>query len=259
MGIDWADYNHDDALELVVTTYQHQPTSLYAQSMPGLFSDICYTAGIAEPTMNGVGFGTKFFDYDNDSLPDLVIANGHARDNISQTDHTTTYPQPTQLFHNIGGGKLAEVTAEGGADLTRPIVGRGLAVGDYDNDGRTDLIIVDLEGHPLLLHNEVRSANHWLTLQLRGASSNRAGIGAQLTIEAAGQKWRQVVATDGSFMSASDGRAHLGLGAASRADQIKIRWPSGQTTILRDVAADQFLTIQEGRGIVKALHEARTP
>src|SRR5207249_4809562 len=113
MGIDWADYNHDGALELVVTTYQHQPTSLYAQSMPGLFSDICYTAGIAEPTMNWVGFGTKFFDYDNDSLPDLVIANGHARDNISQTDHTTTYPQPTQLFHNLGGGRLAEVTAEG--------------------------------------------------------------------------------------------------------------------------------------------------
>src|SRR5207248_10586016 len=175
--------------------------------------------------MNYVGFGAKFLDYDNDGLPDLILANGHAVDTIGRTDRTTSYAQPTQLFHNVGGGRLVEVTAAAGPDFTRPIVGRGLAVGDYDNDGRVDALVVDLEGHPLLLHNEVGGAappaghgSHWLSLRLQGTRSNRDGIGAELTVEAGGRKWRQVVATDGSFMSAGDVRAHLGLGAAARAE-----------------------------------------
>jgi hypothetical protein len=248
MGIDWADYDANGALELVVTTFQAQPTSLFAQTAPGLFSDICYTAGVAHPTMNHVGFGARFLDYDNDGLADLAIANGHAVDTIARSDSTTSYAQPTQLFHNAGEGRLKEVTAEAGPDFTRPIVGRGLAKGDYDNDGRVDLLVVDAEGHPLLLHNEVATRNHWLSLALRGVRSNRSGIGAHLTVEAGGRTWRQVVATDGSFQSASDVRAHLGLGQATRADRIRIAWPSGAETVLRNVEADQFLVVSEEEG-----------
>jgi hypothetical protein len=128
-----------------------------------------------------------------------------------------------------------------------------LATGDYDNDGRVDLLVVDAEGRPLLLHNEVAPRNHWLSLQLRGVRSNRSGIGAHLTVEAGGRKWRQVVTTDGSFQSAGDARAHLGLGAATRADRIRIDWPTAPSvnsgsaqTLLENVAADQFLTVIEG-------------
>jgi hypothetical protein len=248
MGIDWADYNQDGKLELIVTTYQHQPKSLYAQTGPGIFSDICYTAGIAQPTLNYVGFGVKFLDYDNDGLADVMITNGHAVDNVAKTDHTTTYPQIPQLFHNVGGGRLEEVTAKAGPDFQRPIVGRGLAVGDYDNDGRPDALLVDIEGHALLLHNETRTANHWLTLKLQGTKSSRDGQGARLFVEEAGGKRTQYVATTGgSFLAANDPRVHIGLGAARQADRIVIRWPSGRTTTLTGVAADRFVTVVEGQ------------
>ncbi len=143
-----------------------------------------------------------------------------------------------------------EASKEGGPDLLHPIVGRGLAVGDVDNDGRVDVLVVDIEGHALLLHNQAPTPNHWLSLKLVGTKSNRDGIGAHLTVEAGGKKWRQVVSTTGSFMSASDVRAHLGLGTAARADRIEIRWPSGHKTIVKDVPADQFLTVEEDRGIM---------
>ena len=132
---------------LVVTTYQHQPKSLYMPTGKGLFTDASYTVGIGNPTMNSVGFGVKFIDYDNDGLPDLVIANGHAVDNIARTDVTTTYPQILQLFHNIGG-KFIEATAQGGPAFREPIVGRGLAVGDFDNDGRLDILSGGHRGPP---------------------------------------------------------------------------------------------------------------
>ncbi len=246
MGIDWGDYNNDGNLELVVTTYQHQPTSLYAQTTQGLFSDICYTAGIAQPTVNYVGFGVKFLDYDNDGLLDLALTNGHAVDTIAKTDHTATYAEPSQLFHNEGHGRLSEVSAEAGPDFARHIVGRGLATGDYDNDGRVDMLVVDAEGAPLLLHNQAQSTNHWLSLRLRGHLSNRDGIGAMLTVSAGGRKWRQAVSTGGSFLSASDGRAHIGLGSSSRADRIEIRWPSGEQTVLTDIPGDRIVDVDEG-------------
>ena len=252
MGIDWADYSAESKFALVVTTYQHQPKSLYVQTSPGMFADVCYSVGIAQPTLNYVGFGVKFCDYDNDGLQDLVIANGHAVDNIAKTDRTTTYPQLPQLFHNTGGGKLEEVTASGGPPFQHPIVGRGLAVGDYDNDGRLDILIVDIEGRPLLLHNVCPSPNHWLTLKLHGVQSNRDGIGAMLLIQAGGRTWKQTVTTGGSFMSAGDARMHLGLGNATRADRIEIRWPSGRKTILKDVEGDRFLTIVEGESKASA-------
>jgi hypothetical protein len=250
MGEDWADVGADGKLALIVTTYQHQPRSLYEQTAKGMFTDACYTAGIGNETMNYVGFGVKFLDYDNDGLPDIVLANGHAVDNIARTDRTTTYPQIPQLFHNIGGGRYEETTAQGGPAFRQPIVGRGLAIGDYDNDGRMDILMVDIEGHPLLLHNECANANHWLTLRLRGTRSNRDGIGAALTITANGRTWKQVVTTGGSFLSASDVRAHIGLGAARQADRIEIRWPSGQKTQLRNVAGDRFSTVDEERGLM---------
>jgi hypothetical protein len=247
MGLDWADLNADGKFALVVTTYQHQPKSLYRQVAPGQFVDACNDTGIGQATINNVGFGVKFLDYDNDGLPDVVIANGHAVDNIKLTDRTTDYAQVPQLFHNAGNGRLEEVTATAGPDFQRPVVGRGLAVGDFDNDGRPDILLIDIEGHPLLLHNESRSPGHWLTLKLQGTRSNRDGIGARIRIRASGRTWLQTVTTGGSFLSANDVRAHLGLGASSVAERIEIHWPSGHNTVLINVAADRFLTVSENQ------------
>jgi len=256
MGLDWADVAGDGRLSLIVTTYQHQPKSLYMPTGKGLFTDASYTVGIGNLTMNMVGFGVKFIDYDNDGLPDLVFANGHAVDNIARTDHTTTYPQILQLFHNIGG-KFTEMTAQGGPAFRQPIVGRGLAVGDYDNDGRMDILVVDIEGHPLLLHNECDAPNNWLALRLLGTRSNRDGIGATIIVTANGRTCKQVVSTGGSFLSASDVRAHIGLGTAKQADRIDIRWPSGHRTQLSHVVANRIVTIDEDRGMVDApMHTA---
>lgn len=246
MGIDWADINASQNYSLVVTTYQHQPTSLYMQLAPGLFTDECFTTGVGQPTTNYVGFGAKFLDYDNDGWVDLVEANGHAVDNIALTDATTNYQQPTQLFHNKGQGRYDLVDA--GPEFKKGIVGRGVAVGDIDNDGKQDILVLDLEGHALLFHNETSTQNHWLNLTLKGSKSNRDGIGAELTIEANGRKWIQVVSSTGSLMSAQDRRAHIGLGTATKADKITIRWSSGTKTELTNVQADHFLEIDEMSG-----------
>ncbi len=245
MGIDWADATSANRFDLIVTTYQHQPTSLYFQTAPGLFADSCYSAGIGQPTVNFVGFGVKFLDYDNDGLMDIAIANGHAVDNIAKTDSTTTYKQSPQLFKNIGAGKYEEASKLGGPAFQNPIVGRGLAVGDFNNDGRTDIILMDIEGRAQLLQNDLKTENHWLTLKLKGVKSNRDGIGSVLTITANKRTWKQIVSTTGSFLSASDVRPHIGLGGAKKADKIEILWPSGKKQTLTNVPGDGILEVTE--------------
>ena len=251
MGIDWGDYDQCGKLEFVVTTYQHQVTSLYKQKAPDLFADICYTANIGLASEPYVGFGIKFLDYDNDGKLDLMCVNGHAVDNIAKTDKTTDYRQIPQLFHNVGGGRLEEVTKSSGAVFQTPIVGRGLAVGDIDNSGRLSALIMDVEGRPLLLQNNAKNTNHFLTLKLQGTKSNRDAIGAILMIEAGGRRWRQDVSPTGSFLSSHDIRVHIGLGSAKQADKIEVRWTSGLRQTLTNLVGDRFLTLVEGQGVTE--------
>jgi hypothetical protein len=248
MGIDWGDIDRDGQLDLVVTTYQHQPRCLYRQDRPGLFADVAAAAGIGRETVNFLAFGVRFFDYDNDGWLDLALANGHVVDNIRQAEANVTYRQPTQLFRSRGAGapgRFTEVSDQAGPDFARPIVGRGLCVGDLDQDGRQDLLIVDAEGAPLLLRNEDRSGHHWLSLRLLNRYG-RDALGARVTLTANGSAQRRDCFTDGSYMSASDPHIHFGLGTAARADEIIIRWPGGRVRTLRNVPADQRLTVHEG-------------
>ena len=240
--------------DLFVATYQGEAKSLYHNEGYGNYNDATYLAGIAPTTMPNVAFGCKLFDYDNDGALDLIIANGHVQDNIQAIDGTTTYRQATQLFHNSGSAPytFTDVTAVAGKDLQRQIVGRGLAAGDYDNDGRVDVLVVDSEGAPLLLHNETRSTNHWLGVKLVGTRSNREGIGAVLTVAVAGRSLTRFCHTDGSYLSASDSRVHFGLGTSGRVDSLTIHWPSGKTDVLKDIAADRYITVREG-GTVTAM------
>ncbi|MBV9851728.1 MAG: CRTAC1 family protein, partial [Armatimonadetes bacterium] len=178
---------------------------------------------------------------------------GHIQDNIDEIDTSTTYRQPTQLFHNERG-RFSDVSAGSGPALARPLVGRGLAVGDFDNDGKVDALVVDSEGTPLLLHNDSPHPGHWLSLTLIGTRSNRDGYGALVTVTAGGLTQTRLCHADGSYLSSSDKRVHVGLGAAASAQAVTVRWPSGRVDAFQHVAADRFYTLREGGKLMPTPH-----
>jgi hypothetical protein len=244
MGVDWGDYDNDGKLDLVVATFQHEPKCIYHND-GGFFSENSAMLGVAEKSAPYVAFGVKFFDFDNDGWLDLAFANGHVQDNIELIDTSETYLEKPQLFHNLNGTSFEEVSDKGGPAFQQPIMGRGLAVGDIDNDGRLDLLIINGEGRPLLLHNDAKNDNHWLICRLEGTKSNRDGIGARVTAEVGGKKLLRQCTTDGSYMSASDRRVHFGLGTEKSAT-ITVKWPDGSSSVYKDVAGDRVVTLKEG-------------
>jgi enediyne biosynthesis protein E4 len=245
MGVDWGDYDNDGKLDLAVSTFQNEPKCLYHNEGGGIFADRSPALGVGDVTRPYVAFGIKFFDFDNDGFLDLIVANGHVQDNIAAIDSSTTYRQNIQLLRNLRGNRFQDVGATAGPVFATGIVGRGLAVGDYDNDGRVDVLVVDSEGASHLLHNETLHAGNWLTLKLRGARSNRDGIGALVRIEANGMKQLRRCATDGSYMSASDVRVHVGIGNATAA-RVTVRWPGGKSTRYGAVQANRAWILREG-------------
>jgi len=246
MGIDWGDYDNDGKLDQVIATFQTEPKCVYHNEGSGFFKDRSDYLGMVDATMPFVAFGVKWLDFDNSGWLGIMVANGHVEDNAAQVDPSTTYRQPTQLFRNLHGKRFADMSTQAGPDLERPIVGRGLAIGDFDNDGRVDALVVDSEGAPLLLHNESKPVGHWLSFKLVGTRSNRDGIGALVTVTAGGLTQTRLCHTDGSYLSASDVRVHVGLGKAAVADTVLIHWPSGQHDTFRHVRADRQLVAREG-------------
>jgi hypothetical protein len=250
MGIDWGDYDNDGKLDLFVATFQNESKSLYHNDGESRFSDMSIPTNIGAPTAPFVAFGCKFLDYDNDGWLDIAIANGHVQDNVRQIYHNSTYRQALQLFHNLGGRPIQfeDVSRTSGPDIQRPIVGRGLAIGDFDNDGRIDLLVVDAEGRPLLLHNQSSPVGHWLGVRLIGTRSNRDGYGAVLTVTAGGRALVRQCQTCGSYLSASDRRIHFGLGSAAQVETLTIRWPGGHTDRWINLPVDRYITLEEGKG-----------
>jgi hypothetical protein len=261
MGADWADYNNDGRLDAVVTTLEAQPKSLYRNDGGGLFRDVSLRAGLDARAAPYITFGVKWLDYDNDGWPDLMLASGHIEDNVAEIVRTPTserpinrYRLPTQVFHNEGAATrwgevpFTDVSARMGRDLQRPIVGRGLATGDFDNDGRIDALVVDSEGPPQLLHNEGGRVGHWLGLALVGTGrSNRDALGARVTVEAGGRRWVKEVQTAGSYLSASDKRLLFGLGAAASVSGVTIRWPDGRVERRGPLPPGRYHTLTEGQ------------
>ena len=246
MGIDWGDYDNDGHLDATVMAFSSQAKSIYRNMNNGTFEDLSTTVLLAEPTKPNVAFGCKWLDYDNDGWLDLMIANGHVYDNAGKGENTEKFLQATQLFHNDHGRLFVDMSTKSGPDLQRPILGRGLATGDFDNDGRVDALVVDSEGAPLLLHNESAPVGHYLMVGLIGTKSNRDGYGAILTATAGGLTQTRLCHSDGSYFSSSDKRVHIGLGGATVVDKLSIRWPSGHVDTLFHVAADRRITVQEG-------------
>jgi len=191
------------------------------------------------------GFGARFFDYNNDGLTDLFVLNGHPFEPIQKFFSETTYAEPPFLFENTGQG-FREVAAEHGAPLKRFYPGRGLAVGDFDNDGDSDLLLINVGEPPVLLRNDGGNRNHWLGIKLVGTKSNRDGVGAHVTVISGGKRRTKQRLGGGSYCSASDPRLLFGLSANAKIDEVEVKWPSRNSTTLKNVRADQYLTIREG-------------
>ncbi|TCK74090.1 CRTAC1 family protein [Acidipila rosea] len=244
MGVDFQDYDNDGLPDLVITNLANQKYALYKNNGDGSFTYSSYTSGVGGATLLHSGWGARFFDYDNDGLKDLIVAQGHDIDNIQLNYPQLRYKEPMLLLHNQGKGDFADVSAESGAVFHEAWVGRGVAIGDLNNDGLEDVVATTNGGPAYLLRNELKTSNHWLMLDLVGHKSNRDGIGAEVKVTTTkGSQW-VVVSTAGSYLSSCDKRPHFGLGAETKAT-VEISWPSGIHQTLKDVAADQILKVDE--------------
>jgi enediyne biosynthesis protein E4 len=245
MGIAAGDLHNDGVNWLGITNYQGQQTSMYRQISPHLFRDDRHATGVGDVTAKVLGFGLLFFDYDNDGYKDIFQVNGHVQDEIQEREPAISYPQPTLAFHNGRNGTFQEAGLSGGAPFTNKIVGRGLATGDYDNDGQLDVLIATNNGPACLWRNGSGGTNQWLKLKLVGKRSNRNGIGATVLVTVGGATQKQVVASGSSYLSASDLRPNFGLASQTVVD-VEVRWPSGVVDRLPAVKAGQVVTVTEG-------------
>jgi hypothetical protein len=244
MGVDFADYDNDGLPDLLITDLGNQAYALYKNNGDGTFTYTTYASGLADITRPHSGWGFRFMDVDNDGWKDLLIAQGHDMDNVELTTPNLRYSEPPILIRNTEG-KFADISRSGGSVFNEPWVGRGMALGDIDNDGRLDAVITTNDGAVHILRNETITRNHWLILKLVGHRSNRDAIGAEVKLTTSKGIQFQTVTTAGSYLSSSDKRVHFGLGAEGVAEKVEIRWPSGIVQALEAVPADQILQVDE--------------
>jgi hypothetical protein len=249
MGTEFADYNGDGRLDLVVTNHEFETTSLFRNDGGGVFTDATLESGVSAPTLPFVGFGVGFFDFDNDADMDLSIVNGHVIDNTAMFRAGSTHAQRKLLFQNTNGRRFAEVGRTSGPGFSRDAVGRTLIGGDIDNDGDVDLVITNNGAAPDVLRNSGGNARNSILIRVVGVASNRDGLGARVTVTAGGRTQMREVKSGTSYLGQNDLRVHVGLGDATRLDRIEVRWPAGKTETIRDVPANQIITITEGQGI----------
>jgi hypothetical protein len=247
MGVDSADYDQDGWQDLFVANVDQEMYSIYRNNHDLTFDDMAGPLGIGRTTRLMSGWGVKFFDYDNDGNLDLFIANGHPDDKIESHSANVKYLEPLLLFHNTGKG-LEDVSSVAGPAFAESLAARGLAIGDFNNDGAVDALVSVNGGAPLLLRNWAAAGNHWLGLRLVGKKSNTDAIGARITWQAGDLKRSRLKVGGGSYLSSHDPREVLGIGPRTKIDRLDIQWPqpSGKTQTFRDLAVDRYVTIVEG-------------
>lgn len=244
MGVDFADYNNDGLPDLLVTDLANQMYALYRNNGDGTFTYDSYPSGIGPMTMAHSGWGMRFFDFDNSGRKGVLIAQGHDLDTIQLTFPNLRYREPMLLARNTNTG-FVDVSNEAGPVFREPWVGRGLATGDIDNDGRIDAVVTTNDGSAHILHNETTVPNHWLTMMLVGHKSNRDAIGAVVKVVSTHSSQFATVTTASSYLSSSDKRLHFGLGPDTVAKSIEIHWPTGIHQMLENVRVDQTLQVDE--------------
>jgi hypothetical protein len=265
MGIDSADIGNNGREAIVIGNNSTEGLALFqADTASGsAFTDVAEAAGLFTPSLPFLTFGALFVDVDNDGLKDLFVANGHVDEAIQYTQPNTTFAERPLLFRNVGGGRFREIGAAAGPALQAPTVARGVAAGDFDGDGRLDLLVSVNNGRPMLLHNDppslrgapakgtaTQERRGWLAVRARGVKSNRSGIGTRVTVEAGGVRRQGWVRSGSSYGSASDLVAWFGLGAALKAERVTLRWPSGTVQTLTDVPVNREIRVEEGKGTV---------
>ncbi|HXZ81795.1 MAG TPA: CRTAC1 family protein [Terriglobales bacterium] len=252
MGVAACDYNHTGRLSLVVTNFEEQGETLYRNDGGMTFNEVSNGAGISAITTRYLGWGIGCVDFDNDSWDDLFIVNGHVYPQVDTYEAGAKYRERKLLFQNQRDGTFREVSDQTGPALSIPQASRGAAFGDLNNDGKIDVVVENIDGAPMILRNDSGNGNHWITLQLVGTRSNRLAIGARVKAIAGSLVQIDEVHSGGSYLSQSDMRIHFGLGDAAKVDRVEIRWPSGQTETLQNLAGDRFYVIKEGVGVVPA-------
>jgi hypothetical protein len=253
MGVDAADFNQDGWLDLFVANIDHEEFSLYQNNHDETFDDQADRTAIGGATRLMSGWGLKFFDYDNDGYLDLFLANGNPDDMIETLQKNVTYREPLLLFRS-DGKTLRNVSAESGPLFAQNLSARGLAIGDFDNDGAVDVLISVNDDAPMLLRNTSARDNHWLGVKLVGKKANRDAVGARITYQAGGLKQSRTKVGGGSYLSSHDPRVVLGLGKQTKVDWVEVKWPepSGKTERFTSLPIDQYITVVEGEGIQKS-------
>ena len=248
MGVDAADFNEDGWIDLFVANIDGEMYSIYQNNHDETFDDLAVPTGIGKATRMVSGWGLKFFDYDNDGNLDLFLANGNPDDLIETLHPGVTFREPPMLFHNTGKG-FQNVSAQSGPVFAKDLSGRGLAIGDFDNNGAVDVLVSVNDGAPVLLRNKIGSQNHWLGLKLVGRKSNPDAVGARISYQAADLKRSRTKVGGGSFLSAHDPRVVLGLGKQTKVDWLEVAWPQPGGTRQRftDLPIDRYITIVEGQ------------
>ncbi|HEU4388923.1 MAG TPA: CRTAC1 family protein [Blastocatellia bacterium] len=250
MGVDAADYDGSGRPSLIIGNFSNEMMALYHNEGNGLFIDEAPTSTIGQASLLTLSFACFFFDYDLDSLPDIFAANGHVADDINAVQPKIKYAEPPHLFRNLGKKQFEEITGKLGPALQRPIVARGAVYGDFDNDGDLDILMALNNGPARLLRNDGGNQNNLVRIRTIGTASNRDGIGAKITVKSAtGASTWSIVKTGSSYCSQSELPLTFGLGRAEKVTSIEVIWPNGRKDVSGEVAANQVITIQEGKGI----------
>ena len=249
MGLDSADFNQDGWMDLFVANIDMERFAIYQNNHDETFDDQAAPSGIGMATRLMSGWGLKFFDYDNDGYQDLFLANGNPDDLIESIHSLVKYQEPLMLFHGNGKG-FVNVSASSGPVFAKPLSARGMAIGDFDNDGAIDVLVANNDGAPVLLHNSAGSQNHWLGIKLVGTKSNPDAIGARITYQAQDLKQQRMKVGGGSFLSSHDPRIVLGIGTLTKIDWLEIKWPLPSARVERftGLPLDRYITIVEGGG-----------
>lgn len=254
MGVDAADLEGSGWQDLFVANVDHEMFSLYRNNKDETFRDVAQANGVARSTRLLSGWGLKYFDYDNDGAVDLILANGHPDDMIDSYSMQVKYKEPLLLFHQEEDHKLHDVSADAGPVFHKDFAARGLAIGDYDNDGALDVLIGNNGGPPLLLRNNAAKQTNWLGLKLEGTQCNRDAVGAKIAWTAGGKKRARFKSNGGSYLSSHDPREVLGIGRATQIDELEIHWPAPSTHVetLKNLASNRYIRVVEGKGIVES-------